>query len=114
MGGPVLTPGFKGIVVRIPSLWVMGLAFYPFVFVKNKRPGEKLLRHERIHLQQQLEMGFLLFYLWYFIEYFIRYLHCRNHYLAYRNISFEREAFSQESSPLYLRQRRFWAFRNFL
>lgn len=109
-----MTPGFKGFVIRVPSLWVMGLAFYPFVFVKSKKPGEKLLHHERIHLRQQLEMGFLLFYLWYFIEYFVRYLHYRNHYQAYRNISFEREAFRHESTSAYLRQRRFWAFRDFL
>ncbi len=101
-------------MIRVPSLRVLGLAFYPFVFVKNKKPGEKLLHHERIHLRQQLEMGFLLFYLWYFIEYFVRYLQYGTHYLAYRNISFEREAFSQESSPLYLRERRFWAFRSYL
>ncbi|MFB9295839.1 hypothetical protein [Persicitalea jodogahamensis] len=109
-----MVAGFKGFVIQVPSLWVTGMALYPFVFVKNKKPEEKLLHHECIHLQQQLEMGFLLFYIWYFVEYFIRYLHYQDHYRAYRNISFEREAFLHESTPAYLRERRFWAFRAFL
>lgn len=34
----------------------------------------------------------MLFYVWYVIEYIIRLLSYRNHYQAYRNIVFEREA----------------------
>ena len=105
---------FKGYIVRVSFLWVAGLAFFPFVFIKNERPNQRLLKHERIHLRQQLEMGLLLFYAWYFVEYLIRYWHYRDHYAAYRNICFEREAFRHESTPAYLRQRRFWAFWDFL
>ena len=90
------------------------MAVFPFIFIKDLKPGSRLLNHECIHLRQQLEMGFFLFYLWYGLEYLVRLFIYQNHYLAYRNISFEREAYCHESSLAYLRHRRFWAFWNFL
>ncbi len=105
---------FKGFIIQISFLWVEGMALFPFVLVKNRMPGRTLLNHECIHLRQQLEMGFILFYFWYTIEYFIRYLQTRSHYQAYRRISFEREAFAKERSFSYLLTRPFWAFLKYL
>ncbi|TDB61879.1 hypothetical protein EZE20_18605 [Arundinibacter roseus] len=105
---------FKGFIIRVSFLWVEGIALFPFVLVKNRMPNRALLNHECIHLRQQLEMGFILFYIWYSVEYFIRYLQIRNHYQAYRRISFEREAFAEETSYSYLRTRSFWAFLKYL
>ncbi|MPR33090.1 hypothetical protein [Salmonirosea aquatica] len=105
---------FKGFVVRVSFLWVEGMALFPLVLVKSDRPGWILLNHERIHLRQQLEMGFILFYVWYLTEYLIHLLHYRNHYRAYRAISFEREAFRHETSADYLRLRPNWAFLQYI
>lgn len=102
------------IVVRVPFLWVDGMALFPFVLVRQPNPSAVLLNHERIHLRQQMELGILPFYIWYFIEYGIRRIQHHDHYLAYRNISFEREAFAHDMDLAYLSKRpgyNFWRYR---
>ncbi|WP_138477386.1 hypothetical protein [Dyadobacter bucti] len=101
---------FKGIVLNVSSLWVEGMAFYPFIFLKTKSPARLLINHERIHLRQQIEMGLVVFYVWYFVEYLIRLVQYKKHYLAYLHISFEREAFRNQDDFDYLKNRKFWAF----
>ncbi|GAB4023687.1 hypothetical protein [Spirosoma koreense] len=101
-------------VVHVSSLRPDGMALFPFILVRKPNPGPVLINHERIHLRQQAEMGVLFFYLWYGIEYLIRRFHYRDHYEAYRNISFEREAFVNEADLLYLRNRPFWRFWQYL
>ncbi|MGA0557352.1 hypothetical protein ACO2Q8_11915 [Larkinella sp. VNQ87] len=103
------------IVVRVPFLWVSGMALFPFVLVRTRRPDAVLLHHERIHLRQQLELGILPFYVWYLLEYGIRRWQYRDHYTAYRNISFEREAFEHEADLTYWKNRPlygFWRYRS--
>ena len=89
-----------------------GMTVFPFVFIKYKedRGNLVLLNHEKIHLRQQLELLIVPFYVWYFLEYIIRLLYYRNSNLAYRNISFEREAYANEFDSLYLQKRVFWNF----
>ncbi len=72
------------------------------------------INHERIHLRQQLEMLVLPFFIWYITEYVIRYIYYRNSYKAYSNISFEREAYRNESNLNYLKNRSSWAFIKYL
>ena len=83
----------RRLILRIPFLGPDGMALFPFILVRHPNPGPVLLNHERIHLRQQVEMGVLFFYVWYVAEYGIRWLQYRNAYAAYRNISFEREAY---------------------
>jgi hypothetical protein len=90
------------------------MALFPFILVRQPNPGPILVNHEQIHLRQQIEMGVLPFYLWYLIEYLIRRVRYRDHYEAYRNISFEREAFANETNLVYLRTRRWWGFWRYL
>jgi hypothetical protein len=97
-------------IVHISSLRPDGMALFPFILVRHPNPGPTLINHERIHLRQQLELGILLFYLWYVIEYGIRRIQYRDHYTAYRNISFEREAFANDQNLTYLKTRSFWEF----
>ncbi|GAB3717668.1 hypothetical protein GCM10027592_59920 [Spirosoma flavus] len=97
-------------VLHIPSLRPDGMALFPFILVRRPNPDKILLNHERIHLRQQAELGIILFYLWYVVEYLIRRFQYRDHYTAYRNISFEREAFSNEQNLTYLSTRRLWCF----
>ncbi|MDT0645847.1 hypothetical protein RM545_04035 [Zunongwangia sp. F260] len=100
----LLGKGFKGV-----SIW-------PFVIVKYAwlKDDRLFINHERIHLRQQLELLLIFFYIWYFAEFFIRLLKYKSTYKAYRNISFEREAYKMESDSQYLNRRRFWAFLNYL
>jgi hypothetical protein len=100
----------RGFRVYLPNLWVEGMALFPLILHKRPAPGAVLLNHERIHLRQQLEMLIIPFYIWYFLEYLLLLLNFRNHYRAYRHISFEREAFTHQGNPEYLVHRPFWAF----
>jgi len=101
---------------RLLSGRFKGISLWPFVILQNKglKKDEFFLNHEKIHLRQQLELLVLFFYIWYAIEFFVRYLDCRDGMLAYRNISFEREAYRREQDLNYLKKRSFWAFWKFL
>ena len=73
---------------------------------------ERLINHERIHTRQMLEMLIVGFYLWYVIEWIIRLIIMRTN--AYRNISFEREAYANEGNLNYIRQRKPYSWLKFL
>jgi hypothetical protein len=93
-----------------------GLAAFPFVFIKYKGDKKNLvfINHEKIHLRQQLELLVLPFFIWYFMEYLVRLVQYKNGALAYRNISFEREAYANELNLEYLKQRSFLRFLKYL
>lgn len=93
-----------------------GIALWPFIVVKYKafKTDAIFINHERIHLRQQLELLILPFYLWYGIEYLLRLWQYKDRHLAYLNISFEREAYSNEKDLHYLKRRKFWAFTPYL
>ena len=61
-----------------------------------------LLNHERIHTRQMLEMLFVFFYLWYVVEWGVRYFMKGR---AYNNISFEREAYMNQTNYAYVLSR---------
>ena len=105
---------FKGFILNVSFLWVEGLAFFPFIFLKRRGPTFVLVNHERIHLKQQLELGLIIFYIWYFTEYLVRLVQHKKHYLAYLHISFEKEAYTHQADAEYLRKRRMWAFLKYL
>jgi hypothetical protein len=93
-----------------------GLTLFPFVFVKYRFDFDNkvLINHEKIHIRQQLELLVLPFFVWYFVEYAVRLLQYKNANLAYRNISFEREAYANELDLEYLEKRRFFRFLTYL
>lgn len=95
----------------IPKQFI-GLTVWPFVFLKEKRLKDDivLINHEAIHLRQQLELLIVPFFIWYGIEFLYRLLQYRNRYLAYKNISFEREAYENEGDLDYLNKRRWFYF----
>ena len=90
----------------------VGIALWPFIVIKNHRLKKDMIfiNHERIHLRQQAELLVLPFYIVYLLEYLIRLCQYRNSRDAYRNISFEREAYSKEAELSYLNHRKPWSF----
>lgn len=54
------------------------------------------------------------FYLWYVIEWIIRLFQYRDAHLAYRNISFEREAYENDKNLEYLQNRKLVSFIRYL
>ena len=98
----------------VPKNYV-GLTIYPFIFIKNKAQIEDayLLNHENIHLQQQKELFWIFFFILYFTEYAIGVFRYKNHNKAYKNISFEKEAYKNESNLNYLLYRKKFSFLNY-
>ena len=94
----------------------VGLTLWPLIILKHDqlKADSVLLNHERIHLRQQLELFVLPFFLWYLVEWFIGLVKYRNSYLAYQNISFEREAYTHDTDLSYLKHRRPWRFLRYL
>ena len=95
--------------------WVRGITLFPFIVLSDKldRKDAVLLNHEKIHIRQQLEMLVLPFFVIYLTEFLIGYVKYKNWNLAYRNISFEREAYANEKDLCYLQQRPFWGVLKF-
>jgi hypothetical protein len=89
-----------------------GITFFPFIIVADQylKQNQVMVNHEKIHIRQQLELLILPFFLWYGIEFLIRWIICKNKNSAYRNISFEKEAYENEKDLNYLKQRSFWNF----
>ncbi len=67
--------------------------------------------HEAIHTKQMKEMLYVFFYLWYVIEWIVRLFKRGN---AYRNISFEREAYSNQCYLKYNKERKRFAWLEYL
>ncbi|RXM43128.1 hypothetical protein [Flavobacterium sp. YO64] len=93
-----------------------GMAVFPFVLMKydfDKSNGV-FINHEKIHLRQQLEFLIIPFFIWYAFEFLFRLIQYKNKDLAYRNISFEREAYHNETNLNYLKNRSFFRFLNYI
>ncbi|TCI85545.1 hypothetical protein [Tenacibaculum sp. M341] len=93
-----------------------GITLYPFIFLryKNLKKNKLLINHEKIHLQQQLELLIVFFYIFYGLEWFVKLIKYKNSYLAYKNLSFEKEAYQNESNLDYLKNRKIWTFIKYL
>ncbi len=92
----IIAPKF----VKIITLgFASAITLYPFVFVVSEKCLEDkiLINHEKIHLQQQKKFLVIPFYLLYAGMYIFNLLKYRNHYKAYRNIPFEKEAFEKQN-----------------
>jgi hypothetical protein len=94
---------------------IIAMAIWPFILIKKGREvTQRTLRHEQIHHAQQKELLLIFFYLWYLIEYLIRLAQFLNHRQAYRNISFEREAYENDDDQFYLKFRHHFNFLKYL
>jgi hypothetical protein len=100
------------ILLIVPFLRVHGMALFPFILIRDKalKDNHHLINHEKIHIRQQLELLILPFYILYIGHYLFNLVKYRNHDTAYRNICFEREAYTQESDLNYLKVWHFWRF----
>ena len=99
----------------IPFKGFTAITLWPFVFVrKDKKYSEQTARHEAIHWEQQKGMLIVFFYLWYGIEWLCKYIYYRNGNTAYKNISFEREAYFNQNNVAYLDKRKPYAFLKYI
>lgn len=95
----------------IPFQGYKAINLFGILFVRgNVRIDDITLNHEKIHTAQIKELWYIFFYIWYIIEWLIR-LPKGN---AYRNISFEREAYTNQDDLNYLKNRKRFDFAKYL
>ncbi|HSD14859.1 MAG TPA: hypothetical protein VLB74_09450 [Flavobacterium sp.] len=100
------------VIKKLTPRGFRGITLFPFILLTHKedREDKVIINHEMIHIRQQLELLIIPFFLWYGIEFLFRLVQFKNRHLAYRNISFEKEAYVNEKDLYYLKQRSFWSF----
>lgn len=102
---------FKGFV----AINLFGIVFvrkdYEFRSVADY---QRMLIHEGIHTKQMQELLYLPFYVWYLLEWLVRLVMYRDRHKAYRNISFEREAYANQHKWDYNKGRKRYAFLQYI
>ena len=96
----------------IPFKGYLAMCVFPFIFVRKDARALRTtdINHETIHGKQQIEMLCVLFFVRYGIEWFIRWVaYGFDGHLAYKNISFEQEAYLHEDDLIYLNNRKLFA-----
>lgn len=97
-------------LIPFRPFWATNLCGFVFVRKDVGRLTAVAHNHEYIHSLQQREMCYVFFFLWYNIEWLVRLVLYRNSMKAYRNISFEREAYACERQMDYAERRRPFAW----
>ena len=99
----------------IPFKGFAAINLFGILFIRGDTViTSRLVNHEEIHTAQMKEMLYVFFYLWYVAEWLVRLVQCRSAMEAYRNISFEREEYSNEGNALYLSGRRRYAWTGYM
>lgn len=94
----------------IPFKGYKAINLFGFIFVRKECNFNDIdLNHERIHSAQMKELAYIIFYLWYLFEWLYLLIKYGNSHTAYRNISFEKEAYSNEENLDYLKTRKHYA-----
>lgn len=91
----------------IPFKGYKAMNFFGIIFLRKPYSLSEIdINHEAIHTEQIKELAFIFFYIIYFLEWLVRLFINKN---AYRNISFEKEAYSNENNLEYLKSRKHFA-----
>ena len=92
----------------LPPKGFSAINLFGMLFCKpNTRISDRLFNHESIHTAQMKEMLYIPFYLWYVIEWLIKLFGKDS---AYRSISFEREAYTNQDDLNYLKTRKHYCW----
>lgn len=73
---------------------------------RDKKISDVTLNHEMIHTEQMKEMLYVFFYIWYVAELLVKLIILRDSHKAYRAISFEQEAYNNQTNLTYLEGRK--------
>ncbi len=95
------------LVKYITFNFASAITLFPFIlFDKKIKLTRRLVQHEKIHVQQQLELLIIPFYILYLSEYFYNLIRYKSSRKAYFNISFEKECYQNETTKNYLLKRK--------
>ena len=92
----------------IPFKGFSAMNFFGILFArKDAKISEKTINHERIHTEQYKELGFIGFLPIYLVEWFVKlFVYGFRSKEAYKNISFEREAYENQGDFEYTKTRK--------
>lgn len=93
----------------IPFKGFLCINLFGILFVRDRlrdKLNDVVINHEAIHTAQMKELLYIGFYVWYVIEWLFRLVQYGFSKKAYKNISFEKEAFANENNLEYLKERR--------
>ena len=117
-----------GIEIGYKAINLFGVLFVR----SNAKIDEVTINHEAIHSSQFVELMILFavatvfirwwlpmfapfaFYVWYVVEYLIHLIRFKSTHIAYRMISFEREAYTNQGNANYLPKRTWFSFLNYI
>ena len=92
----------------LPPKGFLAINLFGHLFCKpNAKITDITINHEQIHTEQMKEMLYVPFYLLYGVEWLIK-LFCKGN--AYRNLSFEREAYDNQYNLDYLKTRKHYSW----
>jgi len=99
--------------VPFPNFRAVNL--FGVLFVRGKRAlSKRTINHEQIHSEQWKELWYIGFLLWYVVEWIIRLFAFKGAKQAYRDISFEREAYQHDTDMDYIKTRKRFAFTRYI
>jgi hypothetical protein len=92
-----------------------GFSFFLFIWISDvEKDKPRLIRHEKIHFYQQLELLFIFHWALYGLFYVISRFKRQQHYIAYRYNPFELEAYHNDPQVDYHRRRRLFGWVKYL
>lgn len=97
----------------LPFKGFLAMTIFPFIFIRKdlkNRYNQITDNHESIHAFQQLELLGIFFYILYGLEFIIKLIIAGDFNIAYRSVSFEREAYYNEYKLNYLKNRKWYSW----
>ena len=95
----------------IPFKGYKAINLFGVLFVRQDAVIDEItLNHEAIHTAQMKELLYIFFYLFYIVDWLIGLIAYLSFSMAYREICFEKEAYTNERNKDYLKNRKVFAF----
>lgn len=96
----------------IPFRGYRAMALFPFIFIRKEHQDsvtEETINHEKIHFEQQKELGLIFFLPFYIIQWLFKSLRYGSKE-GYKKNCFEAEAFANMKNLKYLETRKRYSF----
>jgi hypothetical protein len=99
----------------LPPKGYVAINLFGFLLCRDRKKVTRIvINHEKIHTAQMRELLYVFFYILYGIEFLLRLWLYLDWHAAYRNISFEREAYAKEKYFPYMSKRKHYAWINYI
>lgn len=99
----------------LPPKGYVAINLFGFLLCRDRKKVTRIvINHEKIHTAQMRELLYVFFYILYGIEFLLRLWWYLDWHAAYRNISFEREAYAKEKYYAYISKRKNYAWINYI